>query len=103
MRSVELAKSSMTWFGKRRLGAEAFVNLCYHQYSSSKVWLMQYDATRRDGTKPTSLHAEPEMRMTAMAAFPEAVDRAYMVGSFWINESDWNRRCWSRTRERRMR
>jgi hypothetical protein len=29
----------------------------------------------------TCLHAEPEMRITAMAAFPEAVERAYMVGS----------------------
>jgi acetyl-CoA carboxylase carboxyltransferase component len=29
----------------------------------------------------TCLHAEPEIRITAMAAFPEAVERAYMVGS----------------------
>lgn len=33
----------------------------------------------------TVRHAEPEIRMTAMAAFPEAVDSAYIVGSSWLN------------------
>jgi hypothetical protein len=37
------------------------------------------------GDSSTCLHAAPETRMTAIAAFPEAVERAYIVGSSWQN------------------
>lgn len=32
-------------------------------------------------TPRTCLHAGPDTRMTAIAAFPDAVDKAYIVGS----------------------
>lgn len=67
VRAVQLAEGGIAGLGECRGGTEPFIDL------------MRVSALQRAQMtlfSRTCLHAGPEMRMTAIAAFPDAVDRA---------------------------
>lgn len=89
--AVKLAQGRVSRFGESSRRTEPFVDL--RPISTTMT------DTDTDGiTSHTCLHAGPDMRMTAIAALPDAVDRAYIVGSSrWA----WKRRYWTRLKGRR--